>query len=173
MTRPVNLEKVQQEYRGLVEDYFQLLQKRFGERLRSVCVFGSVATGRAGPESDIDILVVVEGLPDDVLERAEETVELLLELKQKPSHHRLTGSGRSAAVSPIFLTPSEAEKHPPIMLDIADEGVIIFDKEEFLSNVLKSIRKRLEELGARKVVTSKGHYWVLKPDLKPGEVVEI
>ncbi|MDW7978839.1 MAG: hypothetical protein RMH74_08565, partial [Candidatus Caldarchaeum sp.] len=82
---------VQQEYRGLVEDYFQLLQKRFGERLR-LSARSAQSPWRWG-ESDIDILVVVEGLPDDVSERAEETVELLLELKQKPSHHRLTGSG--------------------------------------------------------------------------------
>ncbi|MCS7094259.1 MAG: nucleotidyltransferase domain-containing protein [Thaumarchaeota archaeon] len=60
LSEPVYLEKIQREYLELVDDHFQLLQTRFGERLRSVCVFGSVATSRAGPESDIDVLVVVD-----------------------------------------------------------------------------------------------------------------
>jgi hypothetical protein len=39
--------------------------------------------------------------------------------------------------------------------------------------VLEDIRKRLKQLGARKVAANKGYCGVLKPNAKPTEVVEI
>jgi hypothetical protein len=168
-----NLDKIQSEYRELIRDYCVLLHKHFQERLKSICVFGSVATGKATPESDVDVLVVADGMLPDVLERMEDTVHTLLELKRMPSYRRLVELKRCATISPIFLTPVEADRHPPIMLDLVDEGVLLYDENGFLANLLDSIKHRLGELGAKKVDTAKGHYWILKPGLRPGEVVEI
>jgi hypothetical protein len=81
--------------------------------------------------------------------------------------------GRSAFISDVYLTPEEAQSHPPILLDVADHGVIAYDRDGFLAGVLEDIRKRLKQLGARKVTAKKGYYWVLKPNAKPTEVVEI
>jgi hypothetical protein len=39
-----------------------LLEERFGSRLRELVLFGSHATGEAHEDSDVDILVVIEGL---------------------------------------------------------------------------------------------------------------
>jgi hypothetical protein len=39
--------------------------------------------------------------------------------------------------------------------------------------VREDIRKKLKQLGARKVAAKKGYYWVLKPGAKPTEVVEV
>jgi len=76
-------------------------------------------------------------------------------------------------VSPIILTPEEASKHPPIMLDMVDDGIILYDKDAFLEGTLDDIRRRLEELRARKVKTRKGWYWILKPDARLGAEVRI
>jgi hypothetical protein len=51
--------------------------------------------------------------------------------------------------------------------------VIVYDNGGFLAAVLEDIRERLRELGARKVLTEKGYYWILKPHAKPTEVVEV
>ena len=45
------------------------LGARFGERLREVVLFGSQARGEATDESDVDVLVVIDGL--DEAERRE------------------------------------------------------------------------------------------------------
>ena len=89
------------------------------------------------------------------------------------AYRRLRSEGRSAFISDVYLTPEEAESHPPILLDVADHGVIAYDREAFLAGVLEDIRERLKQLGARRVRARKGYYWVLKPDAKPTEVVEI
>lgn len=50
---------------------FQIaLRSRFGSRLRELTLFGSQARGDAGPESDVDLLVVI----DDLTERERQEV---------------------------------------------------------------------------------------------------
>ncbi|MFO8012796.1 MAG: nucleotidyltransferase domain-containing protein [Phycisphaerae bacterium] len=44
------------------------LSEHYGDRLRKVLVFGSVARGDAQPDSDIDLLVVLDGSVDVVRE---------------------------------------------------------------------------------------------------------
>jgi len=165
--------EIPEEYKKLVEEYTPLLKKHFGSRLYSVCLFGSVAKGRPAADSDIDILVVASGIPDEAGMRIRETGYIHEKLRGTEAYSSLRSLGKSGLISDLYFTPEEIERHPPILLDIVEEGIILYDKESFLRNVLLSIKDRLRELGARKVVTKKGHYWVLKPDIKPGEVVRI
>ena len=168
-----NFGRLPTEYRELISEYFEAVKDHFKDRLVSVCVFGSVAKGEAAPESDIDVLTVAEGLPQDIGSRIRETTPLRLRVSEGDGHRRLRKLGRCASISEVILTPAEVERHPPILLDVVGEGVILYDRDGFLRRTLDSIAKRLKELGARKVVTEKGHFWILKPDLRPGEVVEI
>ncbi len=42
-----------------LDDYRQALSKQFPELVEEMVVFGSKARGEAGPESDLDVLVIV------------------------------------------------------------------------------------------------------------------
>jgi hypothetical protein len=54
------------------------------------------------------------------------------------------------------------------------DRVILYDKESFIENVLSKLRERLEELGSLRVTLPNGAwYWILKPDLKVGETIEL
>ena len=49
---------------------------------------------------------------------------------------------------------------------------ILFDQEEFFRNVLERLQRRLKELGSERHVDKDGaEYWILKPDVKPGETI--
>src|SRR6266545_7499771 len=48
--------------RSALDKYAGQLEKRFGPRLRHVRLFGSWARGEAGPDSDVDVAVVVDDL---------------------------------------------------------------------------------------------------------------
>lgn len=50
--------------RPALDRYAARLRARFGERLREMRLFGSYARGEAHEDSDVDVLVLVDGLTD-------------------------------------------------------------------------------------------------------------
>ncbi len=165
--------RIPSEYEGLLKEYCSAMKIHFAEKLVSICVFGSLARGTPAPSSDIDVMVVAENLPEDVGERTQSTNYIHQMLKKTDASATLRNLGRSTLISDIFLTPQEVEKHPPILIDMVEDALILYDRADFLRKVLKKLGRKLEELGARKVVTKKGYFWILKPNAKPSEVVEI
>ncbi len=160
------------DHMELLQEYVERMRRLYGGRLKAVCVFGSVARGEEREGSDIDVLTVVDGLPADIGRRVQETSQVHLEIRESEAYRRLRAQGKPALISDILLTPEELKGHPPIMLDMVDDAVILYD-EGILRAELEALRRRMEELGTRKVRTKRGHYWILKPGLKPGEVVEL
>lgn len=162
------------ENKPLLEEYTALLKQHFGAKLYSICLFGSVARGCASAASDIDVLVVAEGLLDDVGMRLKETNYIYETLKGTAAYRSLRSRGKGNLISDLLFTPEEIVRHPLILLDIVEEGILLHDKDDFLRNVLLAIQETLTKLGSRRVVTKRGsYYWVLKPDIKPGEIVRI
>lgn len=83
------------------------------------------------------------------------------------------GSGINTALFPVFETPEEAEKGSPFFLDMAEDGRILYDRDGFFGRRLDRLREKLAALGARRISRGNGWYWDLKPDYKPGDVVEL
>lgn len=164
---------MQKKYNELIEEYCSVIKNCFNDRLISICLFGSVAREEAKPDSDIDILIVAEDLPKDIGMRVKQTNNVHEFLKKTEVYKSLQRSHICGLISDIFFTPGEIKKHPPIMLDMIDDGIILYDKGSFLNNELKILKRRLEAQKARKIITPKGHFWILKPDAAAGEVVEI
>ena len=50
-----------------LKEFADWVRARFGERVSDLCLFGSWARGEATEESDVDVLVVIEGLTSDEL----------------------------------------------------------------------------------------------------------
>jgi len=164
---------LQVEYREVAAEYTRAAKHVLRDSLVSICFFGSAARGEASQESDLDALVVAERIPNDLAGRVRLTSGIREEVRRSDAARRLRMSGRSPLISTILLTPEEAQSHPPIFLDIADHGIVEYDRDSFLGGVLNDIRRRLRELGAKRVHAKKGYYWILKPGMKPSEVVEI
>jgi predicted nucleotidyltransferase len=164
---------MQKEYVRLIKEYCSAIKNHFKDSLISICLFGSVAKGEAKPDSDIDILIVADGIPIDIGMRTRETNYIHEHLKKSKAYILLRKLNVSGLISDIFFTTEEIKSHPPILLDIIDDGIILYDKDSFLSNELKLLKQKLEAQKARKVKTEKGHFWILKPDVISGEVVEL
>ena len=116
---------------------------------------------------------MVEDLPLDIGSRIRITLPLRLKLKTFESYWRAKEAGLPTLISEVILTPEEVRDHPPILLDLTVEGLILYDREDFLKKELEALRVRLRELGARRLKGREGWYWILKPDAKLGEVVKI
>lgn len=153
----------------LIREFLGMLKEHFQDTLCSVCLYGSVARDEAKSESDIDLLVVADGLSQDLGLRYRETNDIRLRLKSKSSYKRLRMKRICPLISDLYLTPEEVERHPPILLDLVEDGVILYDREDFLKRVLDDIR-RMTELGSRRVDR---RYWILAPHAKFGEEIRI
>jgi predicted nucleotidyltransferase len=156
---------------SLLEHVVGAVRDLYGARLVSCAVFGSVGRGTPRYDSDVDLILIVHDLPRGRMARVEE----FLPVEERISRY-LAGWGAGTAVpslSPIFKTPEEAGRGSPIFLDMTEDGRILYDTDGFLAARLGRVRARLQELGAKRIRRGNARHWVLKPDLKPGEVFEL
>jgi hypothetical protein len=49
------------------------------------------------------------------------------------------------------------------------EVLILHDRGAVLQDYLQELRVKLKALGSQRISKGGGYYWLLKPDLKPGE----
>ncbi len=143
----------------------------YSKRLVSVVVFGSAGRGTQRCDSDLDVLIVADQLPRGRMKRVEEFS--VVENRIEPFLKSLQKAGIAADLSPVFKSPEEAERGSPLFLDMAEDARILVDRNGFFAAVLKRLRGRLEQLGARRIWVGNAWYWDLKPDYKPGECFEL
>ena len=142
-----------------------LCKDHYGERLISLAVFGSVGRGTPRPDSDIDLLLVIKGLPLGRITRVKEFAAIETALG-------MAIQGR-IELSPVFKTPEEIANGSPLFLDMVEDVRMLFDRDDFFKNILKNLKERLQRLGARRIWQGNVWYWDLKPDYKQGEIFEI
>lgn len=169
-----NIRRNSQKVMALAKKVSAVLQRALGEELTAVALFGSAARGTDRPGSDLDILVVLQNPSQAYAKRTRRLVPLLDEVRDSSEYRELEACGRPLEPSFLVLSLAEARSHPPIFLDMVDEAMVLYDPAGELQRELKAVRERLHTLGSRKKHLPDGSwYWVLKPDLKPGEVIEL
>ena len=133
--------------RDIPEQAVAALREGLGERLVAVVLFGSRARGDAYPESDWDLLILAEGLPENPLER-------------QLSVSRLLPSKLPAAISAVAKTPREFEAGlTSLCLDIALDGQILYDPVAYAADRLAMLRRLLAEAGLYRERTEAGDQW--------------
>lgn len=165
------IDDVAEPYRELITKLLKTLVSTFEDRLVSLVVYGSVARGEAKQYSDLDLLVVIEGLPKSRFSRSE--LFDLVEDSLFKDLENLRSMGYQVALSPIIKTPEEAQKISPLYLDMVEDAVIVYDKDKFFESVLIRLSEKLKELEAKRIWIGKKWYWRLKKGLKPGEAIII
>jgi len=103
----LNIEEVLREFK-------KEIRKLYGERLKKVILYGSWARGEATEESDIDLLVVLEGevIPGREIDRM---IDIITEMNLK--------YGVLISVHPV----SEVDFHKlksPLLINVRREGVL-------------------------------------------------
>ena len=155
-----------------IEHLAQELQEKIGDDLISVILYGSYARGQIGVGSDVDILIIARNLSPSSLDR-QVFFNKILPVVEEPLRKGLHRMGYFPYISAILKTPEEANRVSRFYFDMIDEAKIFLDKDDFFKSVLERVRKRLKELGAKKIQVGKMWYWDLKPDYRPGDVFEI
>ena len=168
MKKEVRTKPTKSESIKLTQDLARFLEERLSEKLISVVLFGSAVREETRRGNDIDILVVL----DFSLEEESEGLDVFYDATIDFEDIYLPDIYWNIHFVPF--TKEEAKVTHPFYLDMVENSVIVFDRDGFMKRKLESLKKRMEELGTRKVFLPGGKwYWQLKPGAKPGEEIEL
>ena len=157
--------------RRVADAYAGHLRERLGDNLVSVALFGSVARGEARPDSDVDLLVICDELPEGRFGRLRRLEAARAALDGDLARLRTEGIDTRLAV--VVRTRAEAEHTVPLYLDMVEDARLLYDRGAFFANVLERLRAKLRALGAERRRRGRARYWILKRDFVPGEVIEL
>jgi predicted nucleotidyltransferase len=130
-----------------IEPAVHALQQGFGEKLVAVVLFGSRARGDSRAESDWDLLVIARDLPQRQMERYRKNKQML------PP----TWRGR---ISILAKTPDEFESAlPSIYLEIALDGLILYDPEGYAAFQLQKWRRLIQSKDLRREKRGREFIW--------------
>ncbi len=129
----------------LISELKNKLKQQFNQDLLSIVLFGSIVKGSFTSTSDIDVLVICETLTKDWRARDKMTLELTedIELKYATSIHM-------ALVSKDEISHA-IESVSPLMLEIYEANEIIYEKDNFFTQLLNNFGKNLKSLHAIKI----------------------
>lgn len=142
-------------------------------KVQSIVLFGSLARGEERSRSDIDLIIVSDEFPESYSSRLDLLRPILQQAKARGTYVQLLKRGYTFSFSAVPYRPEDLTDTPPLLLDVAEDGVILYD-DGLMQNKLTELKEKLEALGSRRVRTRSGKwYWILKPDIKPGEIIQI
>lgn len=139
-------EQTQERLRVVVE----ALQQGLGNNLVAIVLFGSRARGEATEASDWDLFVLARELPSSPLQRHAQLTTLL------PVKWR----GQAAILA---RTPTEFESHlSSLMLDIALDGVVLYDPEGYVTQRLAALKRLITNRGLYREQVGRDFIWKWK-----------
>lgn len=142
--------------RDLLNQILIALQATLGDDLLAVVLYGSRAKGEAHVQSDWDLLLIAEKLPEKPLAR-----HFFLK--------RALPAACRGAVSLVAKTPVEFESRvPPLFLDIALDGIILYDPKGYAAARLEKLKNLIATSGLHRLRSKDGDVWKFdKPHSEP------
>lgn len=144
----------QANLRAQLQPVVDALREALGDDLAALVLFGSRARGDANPESDWDLLLLVENLPASPLKRIRYVDRLLPEAWR----YRL---------NVLAQTPTQwFRRVTPLALDIALDGIVLYDNPRYaLTTRLAALREQVHRLGLAREQIAKGEWlWQWEDD---------
>lgn len=137
---------LRQRLEPLVDAFVRLL----GDNLISQVLFGSKARGEGKEGSDWDILLIARDLPKNLMER-----QIFL--------RTALPWGMGEPISLLPKTRAEFEgSFPSLYLDIAMDGIILWDRDEFMRGKFRQIRQLIRKAGLERHLVGKDLIWQWK-----------
>ena len=125
------------------------MKKHFGSELVSVVLFGSQARGTADEHSDIDLVVIAEGVPYDWREQG----RIITELRKSPG---LTGLPVSIILKSPGAVIASLDAVQPLLFGILKSYKVLYDPEGFFETQAQIYRRHMEEWDVQEI---DDHVW--------------
>ena len=134
-------------HHDLLDQVIAALREALGDDLLAVVLYGSRAKGEAHGQSDWDLLLIAENLPEKPLAR-----HFFLK--------RALPAACRGAVSLVAKTPAEFEARvSPLYLDIALDGMILYDPKGYAAARLEKLKNLIAKSGLHRLRSKDGEVW--------------
>lgn len=114
-------------------------------------LFGSVAKGSFNENSDIDIMILVDNLKNNQIQR---TLEIIKGMKEEGI--ALMNERLPSLINPLFLSQEEITTIRPIFFDIVDYGICLFERWDKISSFrfsVNRVKRKRESINNIEVLT--------------------
>jgi len=133
----------QEQTRYILEGVLDRAHQLLGDTLAAVVLFGSRARGSAHSDSDFDLLIVAQSLPDGAQRR-----ELALDIAE-------VGFDYGLPVQVVLVSTEETKgavnTGAPLMFEIHDAHRVIYDKDDFFRHLVNDFTRLLEAWRVRRI----------------------
>jgi predicted nucleotidyltransferase len=130
----------------------------YNQNLISLAVYGSYASSTQKINSDIDLLIILDKKKEKKYEW--DFFYDNIELKINPFSQNLFNNYKiSMDISPYIISKEQAVFFQPIYLDMTENISILFDKDEFLQNILNKLNKIKKEFHYKKIPYANKFIW--------------
>lgn len=152
------LTALEQAVRGDCWKVLERLKKSLGENLVSLLLYGSVARGEDTEYSDYDFYVIARNLPERPIQRSVFLREALFGVELE---RRYSIRGKR---------PEEMKDILPLFLDLATDGIILYDRGGVAKKFLEKVLRKTEERKLIRYRTEDGYYgWRFEGPIETGE----
>jgi len=156
----------------------ELFLEEFGSELISLVIYGSTVKGSFQfGRSDIDLLYILEDYSENLWEREGrvfKNFQSTWEYRACDHWFKMLGTYGYPEITTASLQKSYAKRFQPVYLDMLTYRAILIDREGFLQELMEKLGEILKSLGTVRIEYPDGiYYWSLKPDVRPGELIEI
>jgi uncharacterized protein len=132
---------------NLLDQALSALREALGDDLLAVVLYGSRAKGEAHDQSDWDLLLIAENLPEKPLAR-----HFFLK--------RALPAACRGTISLLAKFPAEFEARvPPLYLDIALDGEILYDSRGYAATRLEKLKNLIAMSGLHRLRSKDGEMW--------------
>ncbi|QQG47476.1 MAG: nucleotidyltransferase domain-containing protein [Candidatus Woesebacteria bacterium] len=152
-------------YQRLLDIFKTEIDKRLGDKILSLVIFGSVSRGEAKGSSDIDIFTFFDNSKIKRNELNEILTSIILGLRKTDEYMKLTDKKIYPEIYPFLISKSKARDYLWVSFDATEQGLIIKDTGDFAKDLIKEIKTKIGNIGGRRVeLASEKTCWILYDD---------
>ena len=111
------MKKQLSDIQQILDEIIERVEEFYGERLKTLILYGSYARGDATDDSDIDLIILLKGMRD--------TCEEILRFSQCLGDLELRYD-TLISILPFDVVEYE-QKHLPVVLNAKREGIIVYE----------------------------------------------
>lgn len=152
LSEPTNLGI--ETYKKFLDVYLESVEKKLGDKVVSMVLFGSICRSTAKGDSDIDIFTFYDDKKISRQDIHNQLIEIIIKLRKHLEYKSLAKQNTYPEIYPFLISKTNSEAILPVFLDVADHGIILKDP----LSIAKKLIIKIKTSGYKRTVLPNGKW---------------